>query len=411
MADLRTEGDTFEAVAAVRWELPSVLRLPPGLYLAWEPEEDHCVVHLNPGVGELSWSRRCEHLGPEELLRTTPDPEVDSALPAHDYILRGVLEGGGELHQGELKGGRDGGFREPRPYTIATVFLCLRSRSNTDSVLERTADALNNLIARYRFMTMDPFARSVRAPLDAIYAVMSFADVPAELQGQRPHQILGEVARLEFGSRIGHDRAHQLGANAREGFLSPFSLPDAGVEQFAQLIRDRCELDLHQELFLSAIRRMRRLENALAIIDAQSAFETFVATALRDGLMSEGVTEAEIESRFAFRGGLHLLNERLREMDAMAARVSGGTPRFGGSPEREAWNQDLYRPRNRVAHAGVRAVGFAEGKQGIVSGLKAVAFLERMHPSFKRDLTWPEPLLDLDHLAENPGSLFRLFEF
>lgn len=403
----------YESVAAVRLELPFLLRLPPKGFLCWEPREGVGAIHPQADVGELTWCRRSVMLRPEHLgIRVVP--EDPKALPLHDYQIRPHLETGESLYLGSLKGGPDGGFSEPRPYTTATIFLCLRVRAEAgqDATLKRAVEAINNIIALYRFMVMDPLARPIRGHLDAIYAVVSRADLPTELRGLPAQDVLSHAPGLPYGSTIGKDRFHHVGMNSRDDVLHPLSMPDEGVAQFANLIQNRCEVELFHELFISALRRCRRAEHALAVVDAQSAFEVFVATALRDALKSEGKADDDVDTMFAAGGRLHLLQRRLREIDAVVARRagSGAIPRtFLGSAAETCWRSDLYGLRNRIAHGGVRDVTFDQAKLGIAAGLKAVAAIESLDPMIKRKLSWPAPLLDLAWLTEMPGSLFRLF--
>jgi len=111
---------------------------------------------------------------------------------------------------------------------------------------------------------------------------------------------------------------------------------------------------------------------------------------------------------------LHLLQRRLRELDNLAleyANTTGGrcNPFLDSDSERE-WRECLYDLRNEIVHGGRRSTAFDETKRAIIAGLKAVNYLHGMCPHFERNFMWAGEALELHHLSESAGRLFRLFE-
>jgi hypothetical protein len=163
----------------------------------------------------------------------------------------------------------------------------------------------------------------------------------------------------------------------------------------------------------SAIRRLKRNENALAVLDAQSAFETLVAVLVVESLRNQGQTPEQIEVEMAARGRVHTLQRRLEELDRIAAAqtpVNLQPRRFLGSPEETRWRSALYGLRNRIVHEGIRIVPFAEAKDALVAGLHAIHSIQSLIPAFNRAMTWSGAALDLGHIQPSAGRLSRLFE-
>jgi hypothetical protein len=215
-----------------------------------------------------------------------------------------------------------------------------------------------------------------------------------------------------FGSTIGVDRAHRIGLNSFDDLLSGPVLPAGTVSLLASLMRAPQGLELFHQLVLSAIRRLKRGEHAFAILDAQSAFESFVAVLVVESLGRQGRTPPDIDREMAPGGAFHTLQRRLQHLDRVAATRTAGTPSgaFLGSPDEKRWRADLYSLRNRIIHGGIRDISFPEAKSAIVVGLHAIAAIQALAPEFSRTMTWAGSALDLPHIKQSAGRLSRLFE-
>lgn len=266
------------AVASIRWELPFVLSLPPGAFLCWEPDYGLAGLLVQPAVGTLQWKRSCGFLKPQDVFAQLGQVQDPRTLPQHWYKEACVQDTGRRLTTLELTPGPDGGFSEARPYSAVVLFLCLGRREDYSDphTGERASAALNNALTLYRFLSMDPLSRPLDWAQDCYDTVVSVASVPSDWPGDSAEQVLRRVGELHFGAEIGKDRCHHIGLNSIEDLLPQGPLSGDALAIFAQRVRQPHELELFHELFLSAIRRMKRRELALAVVDAQSGFEAAV---------------------------------------------------------------------------------------------------------------------------------------
>jgi hypothetical protein len=403
----------YQALAHIFWELPFPLRLPPAAFFCWEPGEGLGLFDPQPEVGELVWKRRSCLLQAGEVFADVGHPS--QCYPEHDYLITSRLRTGREIKTAQLRRGPEGGFAEARPYSIANIFLCLRLRSDYSSpaVLERAGLALNNILDVYRFITMDPLARSVRADQDCYYTLVSVADLPGDLGDVEPRTALQLLGRLSFGSKIGVNRAHHVGLNSFDDLIAGDTIANDALRVFDTLIAGTHTLELFHQLVFSAIRRLKRKEHALSVLDAQSAFESLVAVLVAESLTAQGEALQQVEAAMVPGGRIHTLQHRLEKLDRVAATQTGpgAQPRrFLGSPEESQWRIALYALRNRIVHEGLRDVPFAEAKAGLVAGLHAIYRVQQLTPSFNRAMIWSEHTLDLGHLQQSAGRISRLFE-
>lgn len=405
-----------EAVVHVSWELPFALRLSSRAFFIWEPEYGVAVFDPRPRVGDLTWQRSSSVL-PADTLYTDLGPPNEHAFPDREYLVTSLLQSGRELPTAKLTSGSAGGFVEPRAYTLANLFLCLQTRSTYDSpaVMERAGEALNNFVDVYRFVTMDPLIRSLRVDKDCYYTMLSVADVPLDSQALPAQAVLQNIGNLGFGHILGVNCAHKIGLNSFDDLFPGDPLPDANFQLLLQLTGAPHHLELFHQLIFSAIRRLKRHEEALAVLDAQSAFEALVALLVREELQRQGLSSTDIETQLSYSGPLGTLQRRLERLDRVAASLAPGSaggrpPAFLNSPTEYNWRRDLYKLRNRIVHEGLRTVPFQDAKRGIVAGLHAVHAIQALHPAFNRPLTWSGPALDLLHIQESAGRLSRLFE-
>ena len=400
----------YEALAHVLWELPFPLRLPPEIIPVWEPEEQIALFDPRPEVGEIVWRRTSTLLDRASVI---PDAgPANNWYPEYDYrLFAHYPPPDGRTLIAQIDRGRDGGFIEPRQYAVVNVILCLRNEADgaSESVVRRATSVVNNILDAYRFATLDPLARALRADLDTYYTVVSIGPLPPLGDVEHAGIALQAIDRVQFGTELGVNRFHRMGANAFSDLFEPEPLRRELLEIFDELVREQHELELFHVLMFSAIRRLKRHEHALAIFDAQSAFETLVAAILVERLAAAGHTAASIEQMLAPGGPFLPLQRRLNELDRIAQ--SQPTPRrFDGSTQEVRWRQTLYRLRNEIAHEGRREVTFDEAKEALVAGMHAMHAVQDLAPEFNRKLAWGGDVLDLPHVVESRGRLARLFE-
>lgn len=403
----------YEALVHVLWELPFALRLPPRAFYCWEPGENTGLFDPKPEVGEVAWTRRSTILPSSELFDELGHP--NNCYPLHDYVLEACLKDGRKFKTAQLKGGADGGFVEARPYTVANIFLCLQRRSDYHSqeVMDRAGAALNNIVELYRFFTMDPMARSLSVDRDCYYTLVSVGELPAELGETTPESAFEQMQQVRFGAVIGESRVHRIGLNSFEDLSAGATLPRDLLDPFAELVKSPHRLDLFHQLMLSAIRRIRRGEHALAVLDAQSALEAMVAELIVGELRRKGDSDQEIEKNMSSSGRFNTLQRRLKQIDRIAAENTPGDQepeQFLGSEEELRWRTTLYGLRNQIVHEGLRDVAFSAAKEGLIASLHAAHRIESLSHAFSRTMRWAGSTLNLDHVRQSAGRISRLFE-
>jgi len=404
----------IEAVVHVSWELPFPLRLDPSAIFIWEPQHELALLDPRPRVGDLSWLRTSTVLPAAAVFKET-GPLNQYEFPDRDYLVAAQLASGQKFPTAKLLRGPKGGFVEPRAYTHVNLFLCVshQERYKDPSVMDRAGQALNNVLDVYRFVTMDPLVRSIRVDKDCYYTMTSVANLPMASRTLTVEEILRSVGALRFGHEIGVNRSHTVGLNSFEDLFVGDSLSEPTLGLFIQLARAPHQLELFHQLVFSAIRRLKRHEEALAVLDAQSAFEAFVAALIREELQRQGASATEIKTELGLGGSLHSLQRRLERLDQVAVSLAGGrTPPlpFLKSPAESTWRNGLYAVRNRIIHEGLRVISFTEAKAALVAGLHGMHAIESLHPAFVRQLTWSGGALDLGHIQQTAGRISRFFE-
>lgn len=398
----------FRAVAAVRWELPFPVRVDPVGILAWEPLHGVGTIVFVPQVGALIWRRRCTFLSPDKIY-PGPPPEVSpDEIPVHDYLLVSVTQGGGRVPTLKLDGGPAGGFEEARPYSVANTFVCVADGDSeaADAILPRAEHVLNNFLALYGFFTQSTVVRPLSIESDSYYTVVSLANVPAELREVTAEQLLLSVDKLRFSSTLGRGRTHNVGTNSFEDLLPGAPLQGESFDQLCRLLRSEQQLELWIKLFQSALRRLKRREHVLAILDAQSGFEVGVTAIVRDALSQRCSDTSEVDAEVI---RLHDLQAKLVWLDRVGKANGSTTPFLGGERER-AWRRGLYDLRHSIVHRGVRHLDFDTAKAGIVAGLQAMDQIQSMSLSFQRPFMWTGAATNLAHIRNTAGRMARLFE-
>jgi hypothetical protein len=400
----------YRSVAHIRWELPFPILLPSQVYFCWEPKEGIAAFVPEGRVGSICWKRTCHLLSPEAVFDERPSAQDPNLFSPHDYKLASVSSKlKKRVFTAELLHGPDGGFIEARPYTVANVFLCISPSGsiNDIDITIRANAALNNIIDLYRILSMDPLLRPIKDEGDHYYTIISEAVLPGVLQCLLPQEILLHINELQFSGKVGEGRINKIGLNSYED-LKGLKISPQNLIFFNDAIKSAHQLELFYQLIFSSVRRLKRKEGALAIIDAQSAFESAVASMLRDGLSSEKWGDKEIEKAFAYGGDLHLLSKRLQKIDDVSKKFTKA--KFRGSVAEIEWRRNLYDVRNEIVHGGKRTVFFEEAKAGIVSGLKAIRYLHDLCPLFARKFMWSGESLELRHIQKTAGRLSRIFE-
>jgi len=397
----------YYGLAHVRFELPFPTRLPARAISCWELDEGAAILMCSmPRIGTVQWRRSSTLVDERRLLRERSVEEPSAAIDLNSYRQSNVLSTGEELFMTEIHGGAQGGFDEAHAYTIANIFLCLRQKADfgDGQPLRRAYAAMNNVLGIHALLAVDGYVRPLRQSLDTYATASSLAVVPADWPQMTAADLVRKFDQLGFATEIGHGRTMTIGTGSPDDLLQG-QFNDSAIAMVVANCQDLFEPAPHQQLALSAIRRLRRREHVGAVIDAQSAVEVCVEGLLRRALLAAGRTEDQVDRDIADVG----LGVRIDRLDALS-RAKGVERRFGPSAERTAWNRDLASLRHDIVHRGVRDITFEQARRGIAAGLTAMKTLEDNWPDFFPRIRWDGDFLKAEHLKESAGKLYRLFD-
>ncbi len=137
-----------------------------------------------------------------------------------------------------------------------------------------------------------------------------------------------------------------------------------------RVLHDGAELPVSRTLYLNA-RREELLENyRLAVVEAETAFETLVDQTVAGYYKEQGLSDAEVEKklRTAF---MNLIRDHIPRCC--------GEP-FEGTREHAAWHSDLYELRNSVVHDGA-SVDAGQAGSALDAAEKAIGWIEGRTPT------------------------------
>jgi hypothetical protein len=131
-------------------------------------------------------------------------------------------------------------------------------------------------------------------------------------------------------------------------------------------LKDGTPLPVPKTLLLNA-RREELLENyRLAVVEAETAFETLIDQTITEYYRALGATEVEIDNKL--QAGLkNLVKDHL-------PLCCGGRP-FIGTAVHSAWENDLYKKRNDIVHNGA-SVAADETRKALDAAENALQWVE-----------------------------------
>jgi hypothetical protein len=328
-------------VVAARFAVPFYLRLPLGLFAAWEPETGVCAILNFRRLGDLSFGGTSSLVSENSLIDSYEPRPFET--PEHQILMTCVLANGSEIPTLRISTGAGPSFTELRSYSELVVFFVLDSPvPELNQLTSRVEAAANNLIDIYRAATQDPFVRRVDFELDMFIVAFSFGVVPASLAGRSPF-VPGPIA----GSDI-HPGC---------GWIAAFPLRAAASLRSGLHCANRPEGEKHH----------------VAVLEAETAVEVFVARRLLQLAAAAGSSEADVIQRMENPRDLGLLKARIRMLDDLIVSYRQGkklavADRFVASAAYRDWEENLYRLRNRITHAGLRDVTFDMAKAAVGAG-------------------------------------------
>jgi hypothetical protein len=240
---------------------------------------------------------------------------------------------------------------------------------------------LNHFLGLYRLVTQDPWVVPIDHELDLYLIDNATGAVPKHLQGMPADEVLLHLDAIPFATDIGARRQYTYRLNTLEDLFPGEVMDKAHLDTFAAALRDPYDVPLHYDLVLWAQVQLKRRNYHVAVLEAETAFEVYVADVLVRLKETLGEMRTQILADMDDPRRLGLLAQRLRALDTAAATylTGKGLPAwapFIKSAAHAEWKDALYALRNRVVHGGYRQVTFDEAKRGIVAGKTAIKYLE-----------------------------------
>ena len=398
----------IEAILSSRFDLPFYLRLPSAVFITWDPDEGVAAILPRQRLGQAGFSRTTQ-LVPESTLLDSPSPPP-YLPPGHGFMMTCDSPTLGEIPTLSVDTTLDGGYAELRPYTEATVFVALSAApapTETARHKERVGRVLNHFLTMYRLVTQDPWVIPVNLALDVYLVDDSIGRVPEELKSRPAAKILQNLGVVSFATEVGAGREYTYRLNTLEDLYPGPILEKRFLETFAGGLPGAYDLPLHYDLLFHAQTQLKRRNYHVAVLEAETAFEVYVADLLLRVKIALGETRESVLAAMEDLQDLGPLMKRLRELDGalpQAAKSQGlAVPKaFIGTHQHAEWKRDLYDLRNRVIHGGHRAIDFDQAKLGILRGKAAIAFFERAAGEFANRI---QIYSGVDQLQNTAGRL------
>lgn len=230
-------------------------------------------------------------------------------------------------------------------YTVLEITFPMNvDRENYEEIAKWAHAVINRLLEVYRIVMEEfhidtiPINEMWELEIQTLHYVDESAEIPSSIEARRYFPPIGgaQLARI---ARIPSDaKAH---------------------------LRDETPLSVSKTLYLNA-RREELLENyRLAVVEAETAFETLVDQTITQYYRAQGASDAEINNKL--QAGLkNLIKDHLPRCC--------GRP-FVGTTEHSAWENDLYKVRNDVVHNGA-SVDADEARNALDAAEKALRWIE-----------------------------------
>lgn len=390
-----------------RFDLPFYLRLPGAVFLTWDPENIAAAVLTRQRLGQVSFSKTTSLVSAEKLLDAPSAPPYET--PARKMLMICETKGYGKVPTLHIDSSQEGGFVELRPYTEVTVFTAVSEESQARWARQkaRVIKILNHFLALYRLVTQDPWVISIDPELDLYLTDNAIGTVPKHLQEAPADQILLGLNSIPFATEIGNQREFTYRLNTLEDLHPGKVLEIQHLDSFVGILRAPYELPLHYDLILTAQVQLKRRNYHIAVLEAETAFEVYIADLLMRLKVSLGEERTQILADMEDPRQLGLLGQRLRAVDTAATlhsttkRLPPWAPFVSSSVHRE-WREALYDVRNRVVHVGHRQVTFDVAKRGMVAGKSAIKYFEDALPDFADRI---QIYAGGDHLQNTAGRL------
>jgi len=283
----------------------------------------------------------------------------------------------GEIATLHIDTASTGGFTELRAYTEVVVFIIVDEETDaptslTSKMKTRTFDVLNHFIDIYRLVTQDPYVYRINEEFDTYLVDFAFGPIPPKLENYSSAEILRNVGEVTFPTVIGKGRLLKYRLNTLEDLFPGPILEEPFLKVFQKLVEAPYQIPLHYELILTAQVELKRRNYHVAILEAETAFELYVASTLVGLSTALGFAKNQVIAELENPKKLGLLSKRLNRLDTLVNqfRIKKGVvtlPNFVNGAAYDSWKKDLYELRNKIIHGGWRQATFELAKQAIKS--------------------------------------------
>jgi hypothetical protein len=317
--------------------------------------------------------------------------------------------GYGDVPTLHIDTGSKGGFSELRAYSELTVFIVIEKDHDpfSTSAKARIFEVLNNFLDIYRIITQDPYVHRIDEEFDTYLVDYSAGTIPQQYHGSSAGNILRNIQEIPFHSEIGKGRQLKTRVNTLEDLFPGKILENKFLDLFVRLIQEPYNTPVHYELIFTAQFELKRRNYHIAILEAETAFEVYIAYILLEISVAVGKNKNMIMVDMENPRKLGLLNQRLKELDRLIEeyRKLKGLPistNFLGSATHTEWKDYLYKLRNMIIHGGWRFVTFDQAKRGIGACKLAIKKFEDRLPGIANKI---QIYHGVDYLQNTAGRL------
>jgi hypothetical protein len=309
-----------KSILASRLDLPFYFRLPSSAFLTWDPDYGVAAILPCQHFGQVSFSRKASLFKADQLLDS---PYAGLTNPSNEKVMMTCeTKKHGEIATLHIDTGPTGGFSELRAYTEVIIFIIAGEETNTltPSMKTRTFDVLNHFIDIYRLVTQDPYVYRTNEQFDTYLIDFAFGPIPPKLESYSSAEILRDVGEVPFPTAIGKGRQLQYRLNTLEDLFPGPILERPFLEVFQKLIKNPYETPLHYELILTAQVELKQRNYHVAILEAETAFEVYVANVLVELSAALGFAKNQVIAELENPKKLGLLSKRLNRLDALVLK-------------------------------------------------------------------------------------------
>jgi hypothetical protein len=372
----------FTSVLSARFDIPFYFRLPSSAFFTWDPEYGTAAIYPKQHLGEITFSKESsKFVSAKKLLDSTSKPIEGLFYPK--ILMTCETKGFGEVPTLHIDTGPTGGFSELRAYSELSVFIVIEKDHDPFSrrAKARIFDVLNNFIDIYRIITQDPYVHRIDGEFDTYLVDYSAGVIPKKYHDSSSGDILKHIQKIAFHSEIGKGRQLKTRLNTLEDLFPGKILEKSFLDLFGKLTQEPYNNPIHYELIFNAQFELKRRNYHIAVLEAETAFEVYIAQILLNTAVAIGEVKSKIIADMENPKKLGMLNQRLIKVDSLIEeyRKSQGlsaSANFMGSAFHNEWKNYLYKLRNKIIHEGWRFVTFDQAKRGIASCKSAIKEIE-----------------------------------